>query len=161
MSKISPGPHGLEQNQVSGFPRQRPASPGDNRARTGNLRRAKAALSQLSYVPRHCPAKGLSRRESPGRPPGLPRAAAVGLARIELATSRLSGVRSNHLSYRPTEATGRNTRFCLDRSDRKPRKRNAKAARLPGSTWSRMAVRRPAGNPPAHPHGHQCSLERR
>ncbi len=25
----------------------------------------------------------------------------VGLARVELATSRLSGVRSNHLSYRP------------------------------------------------------------
>ena len=25
----------------------------------------------------------------------------VGLARLELATSRLSGVRSNHLSYRP------------------------------------------------------------
>ena len=25
--------------------------PGDNRARTGNLRRAKAVLSQLSYVP--------------------------------------------------------------------------------------------------------------
>ena len=26
----------------------------------------------------------------------------VGRARVELATSRLSGVRSNHLSYRPT-----------------------------------------------------------
>ena len=30
----------------------------------------------------------------------------VGRARVELATSRLSGVRSNHLSYRPTSKTG-------------------------------------------------------
>ena len=28
----------------------------------------------------------------------------VGRARVELATSRLSGVRSNHLSYRPHHA---------------------------------------------------------
>jgi len=28
----------------------------------------------------------------------------VGRARVELATSRLSGVRSNHLSYRPIHA---------------------------------------------------------
>ncbi len=27
----------------------------------------------------------------------------VGLGRIELPTSRLSGVRSNHLSYRPSD----------------------------------------------------------
>jgi hypothetical protein len=32
----------------------------------------------------------------------------VGLVRVELTTSRLSGVRSNHLSYRPTScAAGR------------------------------------------------------
>ena len=30
-----------------------------------------------------------------------PRPMMVGLGRIELPTSRLSGVRSNHLSYRP------------------------------------------------------------
>lgn len=30
--------------------------------------------------------------------------AMVGRARVELATSRLSGVRSNHLSYRPAHA---------------------------------------------------------
>jgi hypothetical protein len=28
----------------------------------------------------------------------------VGLERLELSTSRLSGVRSNHLSYRPNHA---------------------------------------------------------
>ena len=31
----------------------------------------------------------------------LAKAALVGLGRLELPTSRLSGVRSNHLSYRP------------------------------------------------------------
>ena len=29
----------------------------------------------------------------------------VGLERLELSTSRLSGVRSNHLSYRPSSMT--------------------------------------------------------
>ncbi len=96
-------------------------APGDNRARTGNLRRAKAALSQLSYVP-----VARTSRPEPARPAGP--IAAVGLARIELATSRLSGVRSNHLSYRPAEATGGDARLRLGSLQRKPRKRNAKAA---------------------------------
>ena len=66
-----------------------PANPlngGDNRARTGNPRLAKAVLSQLSYIPKtleNC-LQNL-----------------VGLGRLELPTSRLSGVRSNQLSYRP------------------------------------------------------------
>ena len=34
----------------------------------------------------------------------------VGLARLELATSRLSGVRANHLSYRPLYGRGGGTR---------------------------------------------------
>ena len=51
---------------------------GDSRDRTGNLRLAKPALSQLSYIP------------------GM-----VGLSGLEPLTSRLSGARSNHLSYRP------------------------------------------------------------
>ena len=50
---------------------------------------AKHALSQLSYGP-----KGSSRRQS------LP--SVVGLGRLERPTSPLSGVRSNHLSYRPS-----------------------------------------------------------
>src|SRR3989454_9928288 len=56
---------------------------GDDRGRTEGLRLARAALSQLSYIP-------------------LPEAlSGMGLGRVELPTSRLSGVRSNHLSYRP------------------------------------------------------------
>jgi hypothetical protein len=58
-------------------------SSGDDRVRTDGLRSASAALSQLSYIP-------------------LPQTLSnVGLGRVELPTSRLSGVRSNHLSYRP------------------------------------------------------------
>ncbi len=53
---------------------------GADRDRTDDLRLAKPALSQLSYSP-------LQRM--------------VGLGRFELPTSRLSGVRSNQLSYRP------------------------------------------------------------
>ena len=52
------------------------------RDRTADLLRARQALSQLSYGP-------ISSK-------------LVGLGRLELPTSRLSGVRSNQLSYRPT-----------------------------------------------------------
>ena len=51
------------------------------RDRTADLLRAKQALSQLSYGPNEV----------------------VGLSRLELPTSPLSGVRSNHLSYKPAE----------------------------------------------------------
>ncbi len=53
---------------------------GADRDRTDDLRLAKPALSQLSYSPLQ---------------------KLVGLGRFELPTSRLSGVRSNQLSYRP------------------------------------------------------------
>ena len=52
---------------------------GDKGIRTPDLRLAKAPLSQLSYIPWW----------------------RVGLGRLERSTSRLSGVRSNQLSYRP------------------------------------------------------------
>ena len=55
---------------------------GADRDRTDDPRLAKPVLSQLSYNPRNRKNK-------------------VGLARLELATSALSGLRSNHLSYRP------------------------------------------------------------
>ena len=61
---------------------------GADRDRTDDLRLAKPALSQLSYSPAF---------------------RVVGLGRFELPTSRLSGVRSNHLSYRP--ARGRAIRI--------------------------------------------------
>ena len=51
---------------------------GGERDRTDDLLLAKQALSQLSYTP-----------------------VMVGLRRVELLTSPLSGVRSNQLSYRP------------------------------------------------------------
>ena len=51
---------------------------GGNRTRTDGPLRAKQVLSQLSYTPYF-----------------------MGLGRFELPTSRLSGVRSNQLSYRP------------------------------------------------------------
>ena len=56
-------------------------------SRTPGLRRAKAALSQLSYGPH------------PHRPL---RSAVVGAPGLEPGTSALSGPRSNHLSYAPT-----------------------------------------------------------
>ncbi len=61
---------------------------GADRDRTDDLRLAKPALSQLSYSP--VGAVGAARY--------------VGQGRVELPTSRLSGVRSNHLSYWPQEA---------------------------------------------------------
>ena len=61
---------------------------GGERDRTDDLLRAKQALSHLSYTPDPNP--------SPTGSGYL-----VGLGRLELPTSRLSGVRSNQLSYRP------------------------------------------------------------
>jgi hypothetical protein len=57
---------------------------GARRDRTDDLLLAKQALSQLSYGPI--------------------KAEMVGLDRLERSTSPLSGVRSNHLSYRPSRA---------------------------------------------------------
>jgi hypothetical protein len=73
---------------------------GADRDRTGDLLVANQTLSQLSYSPGEW-------EHSPGyhagaeTPPWSPILSAVGLTRVELVTSRLSGVRSNHLSYRP------------------------------------------------------------
>ena len=71
-------------------------SGGADRDRTDDLRLAKPALSQLSYSPG-------SVSWSKSKPRALLRTASmvVGLGRFELPTSRLSGVRSNQLSYRP------------------------------------------------------------
>ena len=70
-------------------------SGGDDGDRTHDLRLAKPALSQLSYVPViTAPA---ATRLTLGRL--LSRM--VGLTRLELVTSRLSAGRSDQLSYRP------------------------------------------------------------
>lgn len=60
---------------------------GAERDRTADPLLAKQVLSQLSY--------------SPNRSDHLPDPRMVGPGRLELPTSRLSGVRSNHLSYGP------------------------------------------------------------
>ena len=65
---------------------------GARRDRTDDLLLAKQALSQLSYGP-------VSRSQTPQRDQIAGRM--VGLGRLERPTSPLSGVRSNHLSYRP------------------------------------------------------------
>ena len=63
-------------------------SGGGDRTRTDDPLLAKQVLSQLSYTP----GTGYSAKEVPHL---------GGLGRFELPTSRLSGVRSNQLSYRP------------------------------------------------------------
>ena len=62
---------------------------GARRSRTDDILLAKQALYQLSYGP-------ISSRR---------RSTLVGLDRLELSTLRLSGVRSNHLSYRPSRSS--------------------------------------------------------
>ena len=61
---------------------------GAGRDRTDDLKLAKLPLSQLSYGP-------------------IPKSL-VGPGRLELPTSRLSGVRSNHLSYGPSGSRQKN-----------------------------------------------------
>ncbi len=64
---------------------------GGKRIRTADPLLAKQVLFQLSYTPSiSAPAGG----------------AMVGLGRVELPTSPLSGVRSSQLSYRPSSRTG-------------------------------------------------------
>jgi hypothetical protein len=82
---------------------------GAGRDRTDDLKLAKLPLSQLSYGPW----EWLSNRLAPGL---------VGPGRLELPTSRLSGVRSNHLSYGPSGSRQRagstdRSSLLLDRID--------------------------------------------
>ncbi len=73
---------------------------GGERDRTDGLLVANQALSQLSYTPARQPTSPAARVSVDlARPECV-----VGLGRLELPTSRLSGVRSNHLSYRPMGA---------------------------------------------------------
>jgi hypothetical protein len=68
---------------------------GARRDRTDDLLLAKQALSQLSYGP----GPDAAARHLNGSAQDM-----VGLGRLERPTSPLSGVRSNHLSYRPESA---------------------------------------------------------
>src|SRR5690606_23118889 len=74
---------------------------GADRDRTDDLRLAKPALSQLSYSPESVPSSA-SCRWNIRFGLGHPNLNIIeGQGRLELPTSRLSGVRSNHLSYWP------------------------------------------------------------
>ncbi len=127
---------------------------GDRRDRTDDLMLAKQPLSQLSYVPKRWVLKHKEKRAkgSQGRPAAgahAPRSlrarmcppaseaspTMVGLGRLERPTSPLSGVRSNHLSYRPepvppaTPSRRRTDPACPDnekekRGRRRPAKRD-------------------------------------
>ena len=90
---------GLRTNRSS-----RPSlmSGGDSGARTRSLRLAKPALSQLSYIPGLGLQPRLRSRGSAIEESCCRAGALVGLGGLEPPTSRLSGVRSNQLSYRPT-----------------------------------------------------------
>ena len=72
---------------------------GGEGTRTPDPLLAKQVLCQLSYTPTLI-VQGCLRR--PSAPPPI---CVVGLGRLELPTSRLSGVRSSQLSYRPTPRT--------------------------------------------------------
>lgn len=73
---------------------------GARRDRTDDLMLAKHALYQLSYGPFSRPAQ-LKRRRPIHLPARGVTRSVVGPGRLELPTSRLSGVCSNQLSYRP------------------------------------------------------------
>ena len=73
---------------------------GGERDRTDDLLLAKQALSQLSYTPLIKNSKK--------------HAILVGPGRLELPTSRLSGVRSNHLSYGPIRAPNNSKKGFID-----------------------------------------------
>ncbi len=70
------------------------------RDRTADLLRARQALSQLSYNPI---ANAISSQFVSGQNIPKHRKELVGLSGLEPPTSPLSGVRSNHLSYKPAE----------------------------------------------------------
>jgi hypothetical protein len=98
---------------------------GDDRARTGNLRLAKPALSQLSYVP-GLPLCGYLKFEISDLK------LSVGPGRFELPTSRLSGVRSNQLSYEPVAISISD--YSLTILIKKSQIGNRKPTILPGSS---------------------------
>src|SRR5688572_5132406 len=99
-SSVSPSPFTLSVVSVSSSERW---NGGADRDRTGDPLLAKQVLSQLSYSPVH--GSPMDRRSvSSGATRALQAqftTQVVGLGRVELPTSPLSGVRSNQLSYRP------------------------------------------------------------
>ena len=101
--------------------------------RTPDILLAKQALYQLSYGPD----KRVWKTGEPVEP-------AVGLGGVEPPTSRLSGVRSNHLSYSPatrrSARAGRSLRWERTNNGRKEQRGGAsRPARRPAGAQHRMA----------------------
>ena len=124
---------------------------GAGRDRTDDLKLAKLPLSQLSYSPLSRRLRSNGNRDARGM---------VGLGRVELPTSRLSGVRSNHLSYRPARPTrrpaGRSAQMSI-RAERETRTASSAVGRpktptcsegfrMPSRLRSRMSRLRTIGN---------------
>jgi hypothetical protein len=84
--------------EVAASRKQKMRFGGADRDRTGDPLLAKQVLSQLSYSPTRPPRKA---KIAFWGPRCASAAKMVGLGRVELPTSPLSGVRSNQLSYRP------------------------------------------------------------
>ena len=97
----------IPRNRKSRIGNQKYSSGGDERNRTADNLRARQALSQLSYIPGSVVSYHMSaisfqqlwQLTANNRKPITP---LVGLSGFEPEASRLSGVRSNQLSYRPS-----------------------------------------------------------
>ena len=89
-SKFRPVPETKDSSKVLDF---RYSLGGGKRIRTADPLLAKQVLFQLSYTP-----------PGPYSDARAQRSVMVGLGRVELPTSPLSGVRSSQLSYRPTRS---------------------------------------------------------
>ena len=158
------GPRALGLSRCSTTPRhdrtaaRSPASSagpgGAAGARTPDLRRARAALSRLSYGPpsRHPDV-------TPSAVPRLGPARRVGAPGLEPGTSALSGPRSDRLSYAPARRAGspharrggspppRRTAEAAARRGREPGRRRSARAIGPRASRRRVGRRRPAGMP--------------
>ena len=84
---------------------------GADRDRTDDLRLAKPALSQLSYSPEPRDVNGINELTRQANYSIDKAVFLVGLGRVELPTSPLSGVRSNQLSYRPSQIYSSTIKF--------------------------------------------------
>ena len=113
------------RSRASGARAARGRVGGADRNRTGDLRLAKPALSRLSYSPISQKASRRSAGGTTAVPMTFPREFMVGLSGLEPLTSRLSGGRSNQLSYRPTFTPTRAGREVSPTSPKKKKKSGA------------------------------------
>ena len=112
------------KRDLGSSPRPRARPGGARRSRTDDILLAKQALYQLSYGP-ILQAHGRGTVRSPGElsydtVQGWSPAGLVGPGRLELPTLRLSGVRSNHLSYGPSGSATAQDNQARDRVTRSP-----------------------------------------